>query len=167
MRTLIGAIGYRNLRDHSAAFAVVERLSAEDLAPDIVLEDVSYNPIALVQWLDEQTADKKFDRIILVSAVTRDARAPGTVTSYEWSGTLPSNELIQQAIAEAVTGVIALDNTVVIAAYFGALPKLLTIVEIEPERHEFGSEFSPAVERAIESATAVIRDLTVRRPAVQ
>ncbi|MCA1559981.1 MAG: Rieske 2Fe-2S domain-containing protein [Acidobacteria bacterium] len=120
MRTLIGAIGYRNLRDHSAAFEVIERLSGEDLGTNVVVEDVSYNPIALVQWLDEQEPEARFERIVFVSAVQRAVRPPGAVTCYQWSRALPSDELIQQAITEAVTGIISLDNTIVIAGYFGA-----------------------------------------------
>lgn len=167
MRTLIGAIGYRNLRDHSAAFEVLDRLSREDLGANVVLEDVSYNPIALVQWLDEQPPDARFERIILVSGVQRAGRRPGAVTSYRWSRALPSDELIQQAITEAVTGIISLDNTIVIAGYFGALPPSVTIVEIEPVEHEFGSELSPPVERAVGSASILIRDLALERETIQ
>lgn len=163
MRTLIGAIGYRNLRDHSAAFEVLERLSGETLGPNVVLEDVSYNPIAVVQWLDEQAEGARFERIILVAAVQRASRVPGAVTSYQWDRTLPPDRLIQQAIAEAVTGIISLDNTVIVAGYFGALPSSLTIVEIQPAQHEFGSEISPPVARAVGIAAALVRDLVLGR----
>lgn len=158
MRTLIGAIGYRNLRDHSVAFEVLDRLSHEDLGPDVVLEDVSYNPIALVQWLDEQPAESRFERVILVAGVERLGRPAGTVTAYEWNGALPSDELIQHAITEAVTGIISLDNTIVIAGYFRALPPAVTIVEIEPAEHAFGMALSPIVERAVDSVSTLIRD---------
>jgi hydrogenase maturation protease len=158
MRTLIGAIGYRNLRDHSAAFEVLERLAREHLGPDVVLEDVSYNPIALVQWFEEQPPESRFERVILVSGVQRAHRPPGTVISYEWDRALPSDESIQQAITEAVTGIISLDNTVVIAGYFGAWPRSLTIVEIEPAEHAFGFELSPAVARAVDSVSMLIRE---------
>ena len=158
MRTLIGAIGYRNLRDHSAAFEVLERLSRERLADDVVLEDVSYNPIALVQWLDEQPPDSRFERAILVSGVHRAGRQPGTIDTYEWNGALPDDEAIQQAISEAVTGIISLDNTVVIAGYFGALPRAVTIVEIEPVEHAFGFELSPPVDRAVDAVATLIRE---------
>ena len=158
MRTLIGAIGYRNLRDHSAAFEIIERLSRDDLGPDVVLEDVSYNPIALVQWLDEQPPDGKFDRAIFVSGVQRAGRPPGSVSVYEWDRVLPSDDLIQQAITEAVTGIISLDNTLVIAGYFDALPRSVTVVEIEPAEHAFGFELSPAVARAVESVATLIRE---------
>jgi hydrogenase maturation protease len=158
MRTLIGAIGYRNLRDHSVAFEVLERLSHEDFGPDVVLEDVSYNPIALVQWLEEQSPHSRFERVILVAGVERTGRTPGTVTAYDWDGVLPSDDLIQHAITEAVTGIISLDNTLVIAGYFRALPAAVTIVEVEPAEHAFGFELSPPVERAVASVSTLIRE---------
>ena len=158
MRTLIGAIGYRNLRDHSVAFEVLERLSHEDFGPDVVLEDVSYNPIALVQWLEEQSPHSCFERVILVAGVERTGRTPGTVTAYDWDGVLPSDDLIQHAITEAVTGIISLDNTLVIAGYFRALPAAVTIVEVEPAEHAFGFELSPPVERAVASVSTLIRE---------
>lgn len=163
MRMLIGAVGYRNLRDHSAAFEVLERLSAEDFGPDVVLEDVSYNPIAFVQWLEEPPPGSRFECALLVSSVQRPGRMPGSFTSYQWNRVVPSNELVQQAITEAVTGIISLDNTLVIAGYFGALPPAVTIVEIEPAAHEFGFELSAAVGHAVESVAALIRDAVHER----
>lgn len=157
MRTLIGAIGYRNLRDHSAAFEVLDRLALTEWGQDIVLEDVSYNPIALVQWLEELPPHERFDQAILVSGVQRAGRLPGTFTMYEWDRVLPSGDLIQQAITEAVTGIISLDNTLIIAGYFRALPGV-TVIEIEPAEHAFGFELSPAVERAVDAVCALIRE---------
>lgn len=159
MRTLIGAVGYRNLRDHSAAFEVLERLGQEDLGAHVVLEDVSYNPIALVQWLDEQPPEARFERVILVSSVQRQGRTPGEVFSYPWNRLLPSDELIQQAVTEAVTGIISLDNTLVVAGHFRALPEAVTIVEIEPVEHAFGHQLSPPVQRAVAEAIVLILEL--------
>ena len=159
--TLVGALGYRNLRDHSVAFEVLERLSEADLGPDVVLEDVSYNPIAVVQWLESLDEESRFAHVIVVSGIGRDGRPAGAVTLRDWDRVLPSNELIQQAIAEAVTGIISLDNTLVIAGYFQALPARVTIVEIEPLDHAFGAELSEPVARGVTEAVSRIRQLTV------
>ena len=156
MRTLIGAIGYRNLRDHSAAFEVLERLSRARLAPGVVLEDLSYNPIALVQWLQEQAPDAQFDRVILISALQRPGRIPGAFAAYPWDRIVPPDETVQRAITEAITGIISLDNTVAIAGYFRALPADVTIVEIEPAEHAFGAELSAVVERAVDAVTTLL-----------
>ena len=158
MRTLVGAVGYRNLRDHSAPFEIIDRLSSDDLGPDVVVEDTSYNPIAIVQWLEGETPENRFDRAILVAAVER-FRAPGAISAYRWDGVLPPDDQVQQAVVEAVTGVIALENTVVIAGYFYVLPLAVAIVEIEPVDHAFGADLSAAVSAAIEPACSLIRRL--------
>ena len=70
MRTLVGGIGYRNLRDHSAAFAVLDQLQQEsDLGEHVCIEDTSYNPIALGQWLEGEPPDQRFGCVVFVSAV--------------------------------------------------------------------------------------------------
>src|SRR5687767_15820329 len=164
MRTLVGAVGYRNLRDHSAAFEVLERLSRENLGPDVVVEDTSYNPIAVVQWLEGEAPGQRLDRVVLVAAVER-GHVPGAITAYRWDGVLPPDDQVQQAVVEAVTGVIALENTVVFAGYFGVLPLSLAIVEIEPLEHAFGSELSAVVRDAVEPATDLVRRLALDREA--
>jgi hypothetical protein len=158
MRTLVGAVGYRNLRDHSAPFEIIDRLSSDDLGPDVVVEDTSYNPIAIVQWLEGEAPEDRFDRVVLVTAIER-FRAPGAITAYRWDGVLPPDDHVQQAVAEAVTGVIALENTVVIAGYFHVLPLAVAIVEIEPVDHAFGADFSPVVSAAIDPACSLVRRL--------
>ena len=158
MRTLVGAVGYRNLRDHSAPFEIIDRLSSDDLGPDVVVEDTSYNPIAIVQWLEGERPENRFDRVVLVAAIQR-FRAPGALTAYRWDGVLPPDDQVQQAVVEAVTGVIALENTVVIAGYFHVLPPAVAIVEIEPVDHAFGAELSAVVGAAIDPACSLIRRL--------
>jgi hydrogenase maturation protease len=159
VRTLVGVIGYRNLRDHSAAFAVLERLEGEELGSHVLVEDTSYNPIALGQWLESEPLDRRFERIVFVAAVNRAGRRPGDVVSYRWGGTLPPDTDVQQAVAEAVTGIIALDNTLVIGTYFRTFPACVSVVEIEPLAHEFGSELTPAVAAAVPRACDAIREL--------
>jgi len=159
VRTLVGAIGYRNLRDHSAAFAVLDRLRQNDLGGDVLVEDTSYNPIALGQWLESEPPDRRFGRVVFVSAVNRPGRRPGEVVSYRWPGRLPPDEEVQQAVTEAVTGIIALDNTLVIGTYFKTLPPSVAVVEIEPLSHEFGFELTPEVEAAVPKACDAIRAL--------
>ena len=166
MGTLIGAVGYRQLRDHSAPFVLLERLEAAHLGPDITVEDVSYNPIALMQWL-QGDAKGTFEHAIFIASVERAGRAPGRVDAYRWDGVLPSEQLIQQAVADAVTGIISLDNTLVIAGYFQALPPRVAIVEIEPREHEFGTTLSPDVTAAVEIALDLTRTLATDHAAFE
>lgn len=166
-RTLIGAVAYRTLRDHSAPFTVLERLETSLTDPAVVVEDVSYNPIAVVQWLQEQQGDARFDRVVLVAALERAGRAPGTVSAFRWDGILPPDDLVQQAVTDAVTGIIAIENTIIVAGYFRALPPDVAIVEIEPLDHAFGFELSPAVAAAIEPACAIVARLATGRDAFE
>ena len=159
MRTLIGGIGYRNLRDHSVAFTVLECLERERLGDHVLVEDTSYNPIALGQWLESEPVDRRFEQIVFVAAVNRAGRRPGEVVTYRWQGALPPAAAIQRAVSEAVTGIIALDNTLVIGSYFKHFPGTVTVVEIEPLAHEFGSDLTPEVAAAVPRACDAIRAL--------
>lgn len=167
MRTLIGAVAYRTLRDHSSPFAVLERLETSLADPAVVIEDISYNPIAVVQWLQEQQGEARFDRVILIAALERAGRAPGTVSAFRWDGILPSDDLVQQAVTDAVTGIIAVENTIIVAGYFRALPPEVAVVEIEPLDHAFGFDLSDAVAAAIEPACATVTRLATGREAFE
>jgi hydrogenase maturation protease len=108
----------------------------------VEVEDVSYHPVGLSQNLQERPA---YDRVVLVGSVAR-GRAPGTVEAYRWDGVLPSREEIQAHVSEAVTGVISLDNTLIVCAALGGLPGDVRVVEVEPHDLGWGEGFSPEVE---------------------
>lgn len=154
---LVGGLGYRNLRDHSIGIAVSDTLMERGWPQGICVEDVSYNPVALVEHLKEE----KFERAVIVAAVQRPGRVPGEVTAYRWDGKLPSDEMIQAAVVDAVTGVIFLDNTLIVTRHFGGLPETTAVVEIEPEVHEFGESFSAAVAAAFETVCELVTTLAV------
>ncbi len=166
LRVIVAGVGYRNLRDHSIGVVVADRLEKTSWAGDIVVEDLSYNPIAVVQRLDDETPEQRFERAILVAAVER-GRPPGTVTAYRWDGVLPVDDEIHRAVTEAVTGVIALDNTLVVTRHFGALPDEAVVVEIEPAVQEFGDTFSEAVGRQVDRVCELVRLLATRADAIE
>lgn len=153
-RVLVGGIGYRNLRDHSVGPLLVERLQSQDWPSGVEIDDLSFGPIAFVQQLQDQAP---YDRIVFVGAVAR-GRVRGEVYRYRWDGVLPDAEEIQARVSEAVTGVIGLDNLLIIAGYFGVLPKEVVLVEIEPVVEEWGDTFTPLVEQALPHAEALIRE---------
>lgn len=145
MRVIVAGVGYRNLRDHSVGIAVVDRLLDHAWSGDVVVEDLSYNPIAVMQRLEDEPPERRFTRAVIVGAVERGNRPPGTVAAYRWDGVLPGDEEIQRAVSEAVTGVIALDNTLVVTRHFGGLPEEVVVIEVEPGVQEFGEELSEPV----------------------
>jgi hydrogenase maturation protease len=166
MRVIVAGVGYRNLRDHSIGVAVVDRLATRAWPADVVVEDLSYNPIAVGQRLEDEPADRRFERAVVVAAVER-GRAPGTVTAYRWDGVLPGDEDVQRAVTEAVTGVIALDNTLVVTRHFGALPDEVLVVEVEPAVHEFGEAFSDVVAVVLDAVCAQVVGLATEPDAAR
>ena len=162
MRVIVAGIGYRNLRDHSVGVMVTDLLEQHAWPDAVVVEDLSYGPIAVVQRFEDDPPERRFDRAIFVAAAAReDGRAPGTVSAYRWDGILPSAELIQGAVCEAVTGVIALDNTLVVAQHFKALPAEVVVVEVEPEEHAPGETFGAVVGMAFEPLCSLVRRLAL------
>jgi hydrogenase maturation protease len=141
MRVLVGGVGYRNLRDHSIGPWLADRLAGR-ARNGIEVEDLSYHPIGLAQNLQDR---EPYDRLVLVSAVTR-GREPGTIEAYRWPGELPAPEEVQARVAEAVTGVISLDNLLAVVGTFGGLPDDVRVVEVEPADEGWGEGFSPQVQ---------------------
>lgn len=166
MRVIVGGVGYPDLCDYSIGIEIQERLSFRDAPPNVVVEDLSYNPIAIIQRLDDELPTERFGRVIVVSAVKRGDRPAGTITAYRWDGELPDDSEIQRAVTDAVTGIIAVENTLVIARYFGALPDDVAVVEVEPETHEFGAAFSPAVHAVFDRACDIVWSLATEDEAV-
>ena len=78
VRVIVAGVGYRNLRDHSVGVEVADRLEAQTWPDDVVVEDISYNPIAVMQRLEDEPPERRFERAVVVGAVERAgaARAP-------------------------------------------------------------------------------------------
>ena len=60
-------------------------------------------------------------------------------------------------LLDAVTGVIYLDNTLVVVEWMKALPSEIIVIEVEPLEHAFGDEMSLPVAEAYEK----VRDLAL------
>lgn len=151
MRILVGGVGYRNLRDGSLGPWLADRLAAE-ARNGIEVEDLSYGPVAVSHALRERPA---YDRLVLVGAVGR-GRTPGTIESYRWRGVLPDPEEIQARVAEAVTGVISLENLLVVCGALGGLPDDVRVVEVEPADETWGEGFSPELEGRLQEVVEAV-----------
>jgi hydrogenase maturation protease len=159
MRVLIGSVGYRNLSDHSFGIEVVDALASRTWPESVAVEDLSYNPIAVAQRLQDEAPGCRFELAIVVSAVDRPGRDAGSLSIYRWDNGLPAASDIQAAVADAVTGIISLDNTLVVARNFGGLPEAVVVVEIQPRTHDFGAELSPEVRRSFVRACEIVAAL--------
>ena len=137
-------MGYRHLRDMSIGPWVADELT-NARGGGVEVEDVSYHPVGLSQNLQDR---HPYERVVLVGSIER-GRAPGTVQAYRWDGELPSRDEIQARVAEAVTGVISLDNTLIVCGALGGLPEDVRVVEIEPEDQGWGDGFSRTIEERL------------------
>lgn len=146
MRIFIGCVGYTNLRDLSVGPEVVPELQRLDWPAGVEVDDLSPGgPIAAVHRFREATP---YDRVVFVGAVGRD-RQPGQVYCYRWDGCLPDPDEIQMRVSEAVTGVISLDNLLIVGGFFSIWPPDVLVVEVEPRDQEWGLEFSEPVRAAM------------------
>jgi hydrogenase maturation protease len=162
MRTLIAGVGYSNLSDLSAGPIVAAQLRKGPWPAHVEVDDLSYGPIAVVHRLAE--AVPPYTRLVVIGAVDRGLGSAG-VRSYRWDGVLPDAEEIQARVTEAVTGVIDLDNLLVVAGHFGALPAEVFVVEVQPLATEFGLEPSPAVAALLPEIRRLARAAAQARPA--
>ncbi len=152
---LIAGVGYAHLRDLSFGMALVERLEMMDWPEDVRIEDFGYGPIAILHWFEE-TPGQRFDRAIFVGAMERD-REPGTLVTYDWIPKALDPDDVQARVCEAVTGVISLENLLIIAQHFDLLPRRTTVIEIEPPDKEFGLGLSPLGEERMDEVITWIR----------
>lgn len=166
MRVIVAGVGYPDLCDYSIGIDAIEALSGWTAPPNVVVEDLSYNPIAVIQRFEDETPEDRFDRAVFVSSVKRGSRPPGSVSCYRWDGVLPDDDEIHLAITEAVTGIIAMENTLIIAQHFKALPPHVIVIEVEPELHEFGSSRSPAVEAVFDAVCDLLKTFATDDDAV-
>ncbi|MDQ6659528.1 MAG: hypothetical protein M3Z24_01020 [Chloroflexota bacterium] len=153
-RVFIGGVGYTNLRDISVGPVIIQKLQQLDWPVGIEIDDLSLGgPIAAVHRFREAPP---YDRIVLVSAVGR-TRQPGQIYCYRWDGCLPDREEIQMRVTEAVTGIISLDNLLIIGGYFGIWPPNVVVVEVEPYDENWGPDFSEPVQAAIAPLIKAVR----------
>lgn len=152
-KVLIAGVGYRHLRDLSVGPVLAERLAQEAWPSGVEVEDLSGGPIDVMHHLD---ARGPYDRMIFVAGAKRQ-RQPGAVYCYRWTHELPEPDEIQARVAEAVMGVVSLDNLLIIATYFGKLPQDVIVIEVEAVDDGWGDGFTPAVEAAIPAVMTAIQ----------
>ena len=156
---LVAGVGYQNLRDLSAGPLVLERLGAGgDLGKRVDLEDLSYGPIDVLFLLQRRAP---YAAAVFVTG-TKRGRAPGSVERRRWDFPPIAPDALQDRVAEAVTGVISLDNLLHICGHFGALPPEVTLIEVEPADDGWGEGVSDAGGRALDLATALVRAEVMR-----
>ncbi len=129
MRTIIGIVGYFGfVRGYPLGPELMERLRAIDWPDDAEIREMNWGPVAIVQ--DFQAQPHKPERVVLVGALDR-GRPEGHIQCRSWAGGTLDLAAVQQRMFEAVTGVISLDNLLVIGAHFGIWPRDTFTVELQ------------------------------------
>jgi hydrogenase maturation protease len=152
-KILIAGVGYHDLRDLSLGPVLIERLAGDAWPAGVEVKDLSYGPVDVMHHLDECGP---YERMIFVAGVRR-YRQPGGVYSYRWRHALPPLDEIQACVAEAVTGIISLDNLLIIATYFGKLPRDVIVIEVEAVDDGWGEGLTPLIHTILPTVIETIR----------
>lgn len=155
MRVLVCGVGYRFLRDNAVGVYVTDTL-APQASNGIEFEDLGYHPVGFTQNLNDRPP---YDRIVFVGAVDR-GREPGTVKAIQYDHALPDVHEVQERVGDSVTGSISLDNLIIVAEAFKALPEDVWVIEIEPADETWGEGFSPEIEAKLPEIMETVWSLT-------
>ena len=129
MRTVIGIVGYYGfVRGYPLGPELMERLQAQAWPQETEIREMKWGPVAIVQ--DFQAEATKPGCVVLVGALDRGL-ALGTVSCRRWAGGTLDSAAVQRRMFEAVTGVISMDNLLVIGAQFGVWPAETFTVELQ------------------------------------
>ena len=134
----LGLVGYYQfIRGYPLGPELKERLERQDWSDHQVdIKEMNWGPIAIVQEFQASTIT--YDRGVLIAAVER-GRKPGTVRCRRWTGGKLDVLAVQDRVFEAVTGVISLDNLLVIGEHFQIWPEELIVVEVEVRDDSIGN----------------------------
>ena len=136
-KILIGIVGYSPVLDlYPLGPNLMNNLKERDWANiNVDVQNMTWSPIHITQRLQENKLE--FDRVVLVGSKTISTN-PGRVESYKWKSKKVDEIKIQERIFEGVTGVVSLENTLVIGDYFKIWPKEVLTVEVDLPGEVFG-----------------------------
>ena len=148
---LVGGVAELWQGDLDLGRRAVETLAAEELGPDVLVEELSYGAVAVAQRLE----DLQPRALVLVGAAER-GRPPGAVERCEPTGALAPAEA-QLAVGDAVTGYVSIDLVVQVAQALGALPADTVAIEVEPASVEPSEALTPEAETGLAQALELVR----------
>ena len=136
-KILIGIVGYSPVLDsYPLGPNLMNNLKERDWANiNVDVQNMTWSPIHITQRLQENKLE--FDRVVLVGSKTISTN-PGRVESYKWKSKKVDEIKIQERIFEGVTGVVSLENTLVIGDYFKIWPEEVFTVEVDLPGEVFG-----------------------------
>ncbi len=158
-KVFIGTVGYHNLCNHSIGSALLPDLQKMIWEPGVDLDELNWGPIAIVQKF--QALPIPYDRVILLAAIERPGRKIGETTVFRWQGKLPGEEMIQRCIGDAVTGVISVENLLIIGEYFKIWAPETFLIDVEPGPEEAGEDFTEEMQEAIPELILTLQHLSL------
>ena len=149
---LVGGVAELYQGDLDLGRRAVGRLQAEDLGPDVLVEELSYGGVAVAQRLEELRPDA----LVLVAAHAR-GRPPGAVERREAVPLERSPQELQLAVGDAVTGYVTIDLLIEVAQAFGVLPERTVCFEVEPASVRPAEQLTPEAQAGLEEALERVR----------
>ena len=136
-RTIVGIVGYTPVVEaYPLGPRLIRTLEARLAAvPGSEVQNMSWSPIHIVQQFEEAARPS---RVVLVGAAAQCRRA-GHVTAWRWTGGALPDAAVHERVYEAVTGVVDLENTLMIGARFGIWPEEVFTVEVDLPAETFGT----------------------------
>lgn len=128
--------------------------------PDHVkVDELNWGPVAVVQMFEAE--DPPFERVIILCAIERKGRPIGQIDVFKWMGKLPDEEQIQACVGDAATGVISVENLLVIGEYFKVWKDEVYLVDVEPGPEVAGEQWTKEVEEAVPDIISTIKSLAI------
>jgi hypothetical protein len=126
---VVGIVGYCGfVSGYPLGPRLMQGLRAGPWPEGSEVTEMNWGPLAIVQ--DFQARGLQPERVVLIGGLDR-GRAAGTVSCRRWAGGRLDADAVQRRMFEAVTGVVSLDNLLVIGAHFGIWPAPTYTVELQ------------------------------------
>ena len=124
----------------------------------VTVDELNWGPVAVVQMFEAE--DPPFDRVILLCAIERKERDIGQIDVFQWKGKLPGEDQIQACVGDAATGVISVENLLVIGEYFKIWGSEVFLVDVEPGQEVAGEKWTPEMESSIPDVISILKKLS-------
>ncbi len=158
-KVLIGTVGYQLLGNHSIGPNLLPQLQAINWPEGVVVDEMNWGPIAVIQYLE--SLETAFDRVVFLVAIERAHRKIGEISLYQWKGELPDDKQIQACVGDAATGVISVENLLVIGEHFKVWPKEVYLIDVEPGMEIAGEQFTKNVTAQVPKILELTRQIAL------
>lgn len=156
-KTFVGTVGYHILGNHSIAPMLLSELQKMDVPDHVKIDELNWGPVAVVQQF--QAEEIPYEKVILLAAIQRPERQIGEITIFQWKGGLPDEEQIQACMGDAATGVISVENLLVLGEYFKIWKDEIFLVDVEPGEEIAGEQLTIEMEEKVPEIISTVTRL--------